>query len=268
MEVDGEQWPIKLDSGARYSVAGTDWRLRGERLQEAAPVDFVEGIGGFGLDVIGVWSFQMRNVFGQIMEIRACIIDGCTEEFLVGVDFLVKRRASLRSNEVRYVVHSRWVIIPFRTEGGDCAKVASVRLVKKVHLGRSAVTPVEVMVAAPDGEEGIFLPTQSSGAVLLAVRETVTRGGKALVPAINVHGGSVKLPAKKELGTWVPVGKDVEVLAMNGKLKPGKLRSWLKTLGDVEMPLENEEDVHIDSDDEETYSTTLTPGAYFTVPAF
>ncbi|KAE8914371.1 hypothetical protein PF003_g1689 [Phytophthora fragariae] len=76
MEVDGEQWPINLDSGARYSVAGTDWRLRGERLQEAAPVDFVKGIGGFGLDVIGVWSFQMRNVFGQIMEIRHALLMG------------------------------------------------------------------------------------------------------------------------------------------------------------------------------------------------
>ncbi|KAE8914372.1 hypothetical protein PF010_g12907 [Phytophthora fragariae] len=119
------------------------------------------------------------------------------------------------------------------------------------------------MVAAPDGEEGIFLPTQSSGAVLLAATETVTRGGNALVPAINVHGGSLKLPAKKELGTWVPVGKDVEVLAMNGKLKPGKLRSWLKTLGDVEMPLENEEDVHIESDDEEVKRLMIElPRAY------
>ncbi|KAE8906198.1 hypothetical protein PF005_g532 [Phytophthora fragariae] len=38
---------------------------------------------------------------------------------------------------------------------------------------------------------------------------------------------------------------------MNGKLMRGKLRSWLKTLGDVEMPLEYEEDVHIESDDKE-----------------
>ncbi|KAE8992073.1 hypothetical protein PF005_g533 [Phytophthora fragariae] len=137
VEVGGEQWSIKPDSGARYSVVGTDWMLRGERLQEAAPVDAVEGIGGFVLDVIGVWSVQMRNAFGQIVEIRACIINRCTEEFLVGVDFLEKHRASLdfNSNEVSYVVHNRWVIIPFRTEGGDGAKVASVRLVKRYSWG-------------------------------------------------------------------------------------------------------------------------------------
>ncbi|KAE8888875.1 hypothetical protein PF005_g6455 [Phytophthora fragariae] len=49
----------------------------------------------------------------------------------------------------------------------------------------------------------------------------------------------------------MPVGKDMEVLAMNGKLKPGKLCSLLKMLGGVETPLENKEDVHTESDDKE-----------------
>jgi hypothetical protein len=122
-------------------------------------------------------------------------------------------------------------------------------LAKQVKLGRRAVTPVEVMVAAPDGEEGVFLPTRRIGAVLLAATVMVARGGKALVPAINVHGGRVKLPAKKELGTWVPVDKDVEVLAMSGRLTKDELHKWMKTLADVETPLENEDDVHSESDD-------------------
>jgi hypothetical protein len=77
-------------------------------------VDAGEDIGGFVLDVIRVWAFHMRNVFGQLVEIKACIIDGCTAEFLVGVDFLVKHQASLdfRSNEVRYFVQNKLVIIP------------------------------------------------------------------------------------------------------------------------------------------------------------
>jgi len=214
-------------------------------------VDAVEGIGGFVLDVIGVWAFQMRNVFGQLVEIKACIIDGCTAEFPVGVDFLAKHPASLdfRSNGVRYFVQNKLVIIPFRTEGSKGAQVASVRLAKQVKLGRRAVTPVEVIMTAPDGEEGVFLPTRPIGAVLLAATVTVARGGKALVPAINVHGGRVKLPAKKELDTWVPVDKDVEVLAMSGRLNKDELHKWMKTLGDVETPLENEDDVHSESDD-------------------
>ncbi|KAE9159536.1 hypothetical protein PF002_g32839 [Phytophthora fragariae] len=40
MDVDGERVHVKLDSGARYSVAGTDWMLRGERCRRAAPVDW------------------------------------------------------------------------------------------------------------------------------------------------------------------------------------------------------------------------------------
>ncbi|KAE8952847.1 hypothetical protein PR001_g33125 [Phytophthora rubi] len=52
--VNGDRRQVKLDSGARYSVAGSAWMARGERVREPAPVDCVEGIGGFQLDVIGV----------------------------------------------------------------------------------------------------------------------------------------------------------------------------------------------------------------------
>jgi hypothetical protein len=106
-EVADERWPVKLDSGARYSVAGTDWMMRGEQLREAPPVDVVECIGGFVLDAIGVWAFQMRNVFGQLVGIKACIFDGCTEEFLVGVDFLAKHRANVDSTVTKCGTSSR-----------------------------------------------------------------------------------------------------------------------------------------------------------------
>ncbi|KAE9171304.1 hypothetical protein PF004_g27614 [Phytophthora fragariae] len=65
MDVEGKRLPVKLDSGARYSVAGTDWMMRGERVSRRAPVDVVEGIGGFVLKVVGVWTFDMRNAFGK-----------------------------------------------------------------------------------------------------------------------------------------------------------------------------------------------------------
>ncbi|ETI39786.1 hypothetical protein F443_14658 [Phytophthora nicotianae P1569] len=47
MTIEGERRAVKIDSGARYSVAGTDWMPKGERVKKAAPVDCVEGIGGF-----------------------------------------------------------------------------------------------------------------------------------------------------------------------------------------------------------------------------
>ncbi|KAE9005301.1 hypothetical protein PF011_g12098 [Phytophthora fragariae] len=260
MMVDEERVAIKLDSGARYSVAGTDWMQRGERLRKDAPVECVKGIGGFRLNVLGVWAFTMRNAYGQVVELEACIIEGCADEFLVGVDFLRQHRASMdfNCNEVKYFDHGKLIIIPFRTEDDEGgAKVAVVRVVKQSRLVRSAVTPVEVMVTAPDGEEGIFVPTRWCGTVMLAATVTTARGGKAWVPAINVHGGKTKLPAKKELGTWIPTAAGMHLLELSGELERGKVAEWIATLGDEETPLDNEDEVHMGTKDPDSQQLVL-----------
>ncbi|KAE9272147.1 hypothetical protein PR003_g30294, partial [Phytophthora rubi] len=252
MDVEGERLPVKLDSGARYSVAGTDWMLRGERARRPPPVEVVEGIGGFMLDVIGVWTFHMRNAYGQAVTVEACIIDGCTDEFLIGVDFLQHHKAVMdfEKNEVRYDEKQQQVVISFRTDtGGNGAKVAAVRLVSRAKLTRSAVTPVEVAVAAPDGEEGVFVPTMTCGSVMLAATVTTSRNGKAVVPMINVQGGKAKLPSKKELGVWIPLEKDMQVLALSGELDRENLDTWLNALGDTETPLDNEDEVRVGEED-------------------
>lgn len=228
MDVEGERWSVKWDSGARYSVAGTDRMMRGERTRRRAPVDVVEGIGGSLLDVIGVWTFEMRNSFGQsvTIEIEACIIDGCTDEFLVGVDFLKQHKAVLdfEQNEVRYDERKSKVVIPFRTEGSDGRiKVAPMRLVQRARLTRSAVAVVEVAVEAPDGEEGLFVPTVPCGSVMMATTLTKSKNGKALAPVINVQGGRVKLPCRKELGKWISLEHDMQTLAMSGAIDRDKL---------------------------------------------
>ncbi|OWZ02522.1 hypothetical protein PHMEG_00025902 [Phytophthora megakarya] len=95
MMIDRQHRQVKIDSGTRYCVAGTDWMMREERMKTSAPVQYVKGIGGFLLNVIVVWSFDLTNVYGQSVKVDACIIDGCTNEFLVGVDFLEKHRATV-----------------------------------------------------------------------------------------------------------------------------------------------------------------------------
>lgn len=130
MEVGGAPRHVKLDSGARYTIAGTDWMEFGDRIDMEAPVDYVEGIGGFLLDVVGVWRFNLSNVFGEIISVDACIVDGCTDEFLVGVDFMRSHGATMdfQSNEVRYRDNGRLVVIPFRTYDKEgSVKVAAVR---------------------------------------------------------------------------------------------------------------------------------------------
>ncbi|KAE9114009.1 hypothetical protein PF010_g9861 [Phytophthora fragariae] len=149
-------------------------------------------------------------------------------------------------NEVRYRDGQRAVVIPFRTHddvGG--ARVAPVRMLCRTQLTSHAVTPVEVAVAAEDGERGLFLPTQYTGAVMLAATVTTARNGKAWVPAINTGSTPARLPNKKELGTWVPVNDDMEILSMSGELDASRVGQWIDDLGDSATPLDDESEVQI-----------------------
>ncbi|ETP03772.1 hypothetical protein F441_19316 [Phytophthora nicotianae CJ01A1] len=127
--------------------------------------------------------------------------------------------------------------------------VAAVRMTRTTKLGRATAKPIEGAMTAKDGEKGIFLPTNWLGSVMLVATVTEARG-KAWIPAINASGGHVKLPSKRELGTWVPLDKDVSVLEVSvlevsGAMRSDAVRSWLDELGYTETPLEKEDDVHI-----------------------
>ncbi|OWZ19436.1 hypothetical protein PHMEG_0006333 [Phytophthora megakarya] len=178
MTVVAYQREVKFESDARYCVAGTDWMMRGECARKDVPVHCVEGIGGVLLDVIGVWTFSTRNVYGQSVQVDACIMDGFTSE--VRVDFLEKYRATVDfdSGEVRYVERGHAVFIPFRADGIKNDTTATVRLSSATNLQFRTMQPVEVAVAAADGDEGIFLPTVEHGAVLLAAAVTKFKDGK------------------------------------------------------------------------------------------
>lgn len=204
MEVAGARCSMKLGSGVRYIVAGTEWMQYGERVSCVAPADYVKGIGGFLLDVVSVWRFKITSGFGESITVDACIVEGCTSEFLLGVDFVREHEATMdfSKNDMRYKESSRSVVIPFRTfDKTKGVKVAAVRMARKTRLGRSTVTPVEIAVEAKDGERGIFLPTTTLGSVMLSATLTEARNGKAWVPAIYAGRDRMKLPSKKELGS-------------------------------------------------------------------
>ncbi|GMF62834.1 unnamed protein product [Phytophthora fragariaefolia] len=57
VQVAGARRNVKLDSGAWDTVAGTDWMQYGDKVDQATPVEYVEGIGAFLLDVVGLWRF-------------------------------------------------------------------------------------------------------------------------------------------------------------------------------------------------------------------
>ncbi|ETO62165.1 hypothetical protein F444_19908 [Phytophthora nicotianae P1976] len=190
---------FKLDSGARYTVAGTDWMQFGDRVETTAPVDYVEGIGGFLLDVVGVWHFNMYNVFGEVISVDACIVKGCNDEFLFGVDFMRTHGATMdfHNNEIRYSDGGLRVVIPFKTfDKAGGAKIAVVRMARTTRLDGTAVTPVEVAITADDREQGLFVPTQHVGPLMLAATVTRAKNGKAWVLAINSSDEQTRLPVK------------------------------------------------------------------------
>ncbi|OWZ17293.1 hypothetical protein PHMEG_0008790 [Phytophthora megakarya] len=195
-----DQMRIKLDSGARYTIVGTEWMQYDDMVSNDAPVDYVEGIGGFLLDVVGVWCFEVETVFGERISVEACVIDGCTEEFLLGVDFMRTKGA---------------------TTAFDRHEVAAVRMIRNAGLQGSTVTPIEVSVAAR-----------------MVSADCFTREDYRL----SFAGSHARLPTKRELGRWIPIDDDMEVLSRGGQLDTERVRSWLTELGDDETPLDGEED--------------------------
>jgi hypothetical protein len=248
MRIGGRCVQVKLDTGARYTVAGTDWMKLGDRQLGAPPVDVIEGIGGFQMDVIGVWRFELLNVFGQTVVVNACIIDGCTTEFLIGSDFLVHHKAEMDFNrhEVRYTDHQQQVVLPFKTFVHDGrARVYLARAASKMKLYSQQVAAIEVAVPAAEGEVGVFIPAARHGSRLLGATITVARGGKASVPLMNLDGSRLRLPAQEELGTWVPVGDDMEVLEATGGLSATSIELWVKKLSGSDEPLTDENAISV-----------------------
>ncbi|GMF46599.1 unnamed protein product [Phytophthora fragariaefolia] len=249
MEVNGAARRVKLDSCARYTISGTDGIAQGDKLAVDAPVDYVEGIGGVLLDVMGGWRFKLRTVFNEVIEVDACVVSGCSDEFLLGVDVMRARGATMDfdRNEVRYVDGERAVVIPFWThDAAGGVRVAAVRMVSRTRLTGNAVTPVEVSVTAEDGERGLLVPTMYTGSVLFAATVPTARNGRAWAPAINE---AARLPNKKELGTWVPVDDDMQILAMSGELDARRVGDWIDELGDSTTPLDDEDVVQMGADE-------------------
>lgn len=58
---------------------------------------------------------------------------------------------------------------------------------------------------------------------------------------MNAKDGQVRLPAKQELGQWIPLDKDVELLQMSGALRRDKINEWLDGLSGSAEPFDDED---------------------------
>ncbi|KAJ0391766.1 hypothetical protein P43SY_010693 [Pythium insidiosum] len=242
------QYGVKVDTCAAYSVAGTRMKEYGERLPQTPPVDFVQGLGGQQLRVEGLWRFALRTIYNQLVKLDALLVEGCDEEILLGKDFLVEKKARIdfETNEARYAEDEVEIILPFSVS--TAVGPAAVRLVRGRTVQTETFVTLRVPVSAPEGTVGIFEPTAQRQGWLMAPRTvTLVQQGHVTVPVLSVLGKTTKLPARRQLGVWVPLNKNMEVLEERGDLTRGRVKQWIARLREgTSMPLPNESDLQLE----------------------
>ncbi|KAG6614971.1 RNA-dependent DNA polymerase [Phytophthora cinnamomi] len=132
------------------------------------------------------------------MEVDALIVEGATEEFLLGEDWMLRKGVKIDfiSCEMKWYEDDTKKIVPFQCSSGSR----------------------QPGVAAAEGTVGLFVPARRvEPHLFLAPTLSTVRGGKVVVPVMNIEGKSVRLPRREALGTWMPTANDVEVLEMTGE---------------------------------------------------
>lgn len=201
-------------------------------MAQAAPVQFIQGLGGRDLRVEGVWCFHFVTEYDQVVLVDALVVEGCHGELLLGNDCLEQHRAVIDygTKEAVYQDGDLQVILPFSCFRGGAT--SAVRLARGKKLPTQAQTMLRLPVRAADGEVGIFEPaaTSKNSSLLLPAVVAVVRGGSVSVPVLNVLGKRSKLPARHVLGTWVPLDETMTLLESKGELNRERVLTWLREI--------------------------------------
>ncbi|KAE9066016.1 hypothetical protein PF010_g27976 [Phytophthora fragariae] len=154
-------------------------------------------------------------------------------------------------------------VVPFactRTGQPDDQR-AKVRLVRRARMQTQTCRNVAVAVAAPEGAVGVFMPRPRTKAnLLLAPTLTTVRGGKIVVPVLNLIGATTKLPSREVIGTWAPTSDDMTVMELDGELTNAKVKRWLDEKFGEAKPLSNEGELrmgHMGAEDKELFLQLL-----------
>jgi hypothetical protein len=247
---------VRLDTCAQFSIAGDELKKYGRCLTRSAPVDIVEGFGGGQARVLGVWQFVGTTIYQQRVTVNALLVEGQGSEMLIGEDWMTERHVKIDFGRRELKFHNDCddkVIVLFRCHGvrplmeapGEWA--ATVRLARTIKLATNSRGIVRVVVDAPDGTTGVFVPKPTAKRhLLLAPTVDTVRNGEVRVAVLNVEGRREKLPAREVLGTWVPTDESMTLLSMKGELERKRVAKWVKTLRkDDAKPLSNEDSLSI-----------------------
>ncbi|KAE9023028.1 hypothetical protein PR001_g13013 [Phytophthora rubi] len=170
-----------------------------------------------------------QRQYEQHMVVDALIVEGAATEFLLGGDWMLAKGVKIdyTACEMKWYEAETKKVVPFQCtkNGGTNDKLAKVRLVRRAKVQTQTCRNVELAVAAPEGTVGIFTPARRvEPHLLLAPTLTTVRGGKVVVPILNLVGRMSKLPSREVLGTWAPTAQDMTVLEMTGEFGRDKVR--------------------------------------------
>ncbi|OWZ17768.1 hypothetical protein PHMEG_0008244 [Phytophthora megakarya] len=141
----------------------------GDKVACDDPDDFVEGIGGALLDVVGVWGFEIQTVYEDTMMIHACIVKGCDDEVLIDVAFMKGRAVVMdfNHNKLRYKEDIMTMVVPFRTfERHKRGRIAVGRIARPTHQAQAKdfVISDKIQPHQKHGyEDDVFMPDTSDG---------------------------------------------------------------------------------------------------------
>ena len=225
------QVALKIDSCARFTIAGAGLAHLGVPLEVETAIQSVQGLGGGELRVTGVTAFVVTTVYGQELRVEALLVAGYDDEILLGADWLSARGAlvDFAVREIRYDDGEEAVIVPFECCNDDVAAGPGrgrVARTLKVCSGNRGLA--RVSVAGPDGQQGLFVPHQGQwGSAMVAPTVATVQSGQVRVSVMNACGSKAKLPRGAELGTWLPLSGDMEVLDATEALSTSAVRRWL-----------------------------------------
>ncbi|TYZ53465.1 hypothetical protein PybrP1_002652 [[Pythium] brassicae (nom. inval.)] len=91
--IRGREFGMKLDTRATCSIAGSDMRKCGVKLDVRLTMDKMYRLGDAAFNVEGVWRFAATAQYHQWLQWDALVAQGIQHEFIMGKDVFEQKRA-------------------------------------------------------------------------------------------------------------------------------------------------------------------------------
>lgn len=137
-------------------------------------------------------------MYDQTIVVNALAVEGCIDEFILGLDFLRATRAIINHATCELTFEDNGAVtLPFvcRDEYTVRSRPAAERLVRRLRVGCEQQVNARVRVPGKDGDVGLFVPAKLNFRQLLVAPTLATVcAGHVTVPFMNMQGGHGSCP--------------------------------------------------------------------------